>query len=65
MPKKSKMPLAMSNHKKLPDPAVIYQEAETVSEHEQDLKAAYDILSREVLKRRRELSTRRNPINQI
>lgn len=55
----------MSNHKKLPDPAVVYQEVETASEHEQGLKAAYDILTREVLQRRKELSTRRILINQI
>ena len=48
----------MSNHKRMPDPAVIYQEAETILEHEPDLKAAYDILFKEVLKRRMELSTR-------
>jgi len=55
----------MSNHKRMPDPAVIYQEAETLSEHEPDLKAAYDILFKEVLKRRNELSPRVISINTI
>lgn len=55
----------MSNHKRVQDPAVIYQEAGTLAEHEPDIKAAYDILFREVLMRRKELSTRRNSINQI
>lgn len=50
----------------MPDPAVIYREAETLSEHEQDLKIAYDILFKEVLRRRMEkLSTRLIPINTI
>lgn len=56
----------MSNHKKMPDPVVIYEEAETLSEHEQDLKVAYDILFKEVIRRRiKKLSTRVIPINTI